>query len=119
MAGRIKPHRGEVWLVDFDPTIGAEIQKTRPALIVQNDAGNRAAPTTIVAAITTTIKRPYPFQVLLPAGEGGVNHKSVVTLNHLRTIDVQRLKHRLGAVKSSTMLDVDAALLVSLGIDLD
>jgi mRNA interferase MazF len=118
MAARITPRRGEVWLVDFDPTIGAEIKKTRPALIVQNDVGNRAAPTTIVAAITTTLKHPYPFQVVLQPGEGGLDHHSVVTLNHLRTIDVQRLKRRLGAVKPAAMLAVDAALLISPGIGL-
>jgi hypothetical protein len=48
----IHPRRGEVWLVNFDPTVGAEIQKTRPALVIQNDIGNRLSPITIVAAIT-------------------------------------------------------------------
>lgn len=65
------PRRGEVWLVNFDPTLGAEIQKTRPALVIQNDVGNRLSPITIVAAITSTLKRTYPFQVYLPSGEGG------------------------------------------------
>ena len=46
------PRRGEVWLTRFDPTLGAEIKKTRPALVLQNDIGNRFAATTIVAAIT-------------------------------------------------------------------
>jgi mRNA interferase MazF len=48
------PRRGEVWLVNFDPTVGAEIQKTRPALIIQNDVGNRASSITIVAAVEIT-----------------------------------------------------------------
>jgi mRNA interferase MazF len=64
MARRIThPLRGEIWLVNFEPTIGAEIRKTRPALVIQNDIGNRASPITIVAAITSTLKRAYPFQV--------------------------------------------------------
>jgi len=46
------PRRGEVYLVSFDPTLGAEIKKTRPALVIQNDVGNRYSPITIVAAIT-------------------------------------------------------------------
>jgi mRNA interferase MazF len=112
------PHRGEVWLVSFDPTFGAEIQKTRPALIIQNDIGNRVSPITIVAAITSTIKRAYPFQVHLPAGEAGLDVDSVVTLNHIRSIDRQRLIHRMGKVSEKTMKAVDQAILVSLGVDL-
>jgi mRNA interferase MazF len=92
-----------MWLVNFDPTVGSEIQKTRPALIIQNDVGNRASPLTIVAAITSTLKRPYPFQVILPTGEAGVEHDSVVTLNHIRSIDRQRLIRRLGVVAPAVM----------------
>lgn len=112
------PRRGEIWLVNFDPTIGAEIRKTRPALIIQNDVGNRASPITIVAAITSTLKRPYPFQVLLSAREAGLDVDSVVTLNHIRSIDRERLVRRLGMLSSTTMRAVDQAILVSLGIDL-
>src|SRR5947207_6382181 len=96
MAKRLKyPRRGEVWLVNFDPTIGAEIQKTRPALIVQNDVGNRASPITIVAAITSTLRAEYPFQVRISAGSSGLHIESVVTLNHIRSVD-RRLIRRLG-----------------------
>jgi mRNA interferase MazF len=113
------PRRGEIWLVNFDPTIGAEIRKTRPALIIQNDIGNQASPITIVAAITSTLKKPYPFQVRLPAGEGGLNADSVVTLNHLRSIDRQRLVHRLGTVSKTILHEVDRALVISLDIDVN
>jgi mRNA interferase MazF len=113
----IHPRRGEVWLVSFDPTLGAEIRKTRPALVIQNDIGNRLSPITIVAAITTTVKRAYPFQVHLAAGEAGLDSDSVVTLNHIRSIDRQRLVHRMGHATSATMKAVDRAILVSLGIE--
>jgi mRNA interferase MazF len=49
----VNPKRGEVYLVSFDPTVGAEIQKTRPALVLQNDVSNDYSPITIVAAITS------------------------------------------------------------------
>ncbi len=118
MARRVThPRRGEVWLVNFDPTLGAEIQKTRPALIIQNDVGNRVSPITIVAAITSTFKRTYPFQVYLPPGEGRLDVDSVVTLNHIRSIDRKRLVCRLGAVSQKTMKAVDRAILVSLGVE--
>ena len=120
MARRIDhPRRGEVWLVKFDPAIGSEIQKSRPALVIQNDIGNRVSDITIVGAITSTIKRSYPFQVQLPAGEGGISKDSVVTLNQIRAIDRRRLTRRLGAVSEATMKAVDQALVVSLGIDVD
>jgi mRNA interferase MazF len=101
---------------EFRPTIGAEIQKTRPALIIQNDIGNRVSPITIVAAITSTLKQAYPFQVFLKCGEAGLDVDSVVTLNHIRSIDRQRLVRRLGAVGPTTMQDVERAILVSFGI---
>jgi len=79
MAGKIaSPRRGEVYLVNFDPSLGAEIRKIRSALIVQNDVGNQNSPVTIVAAITSTLKKPYPFQVFVKSGEAGLDVNSVV-----------------------------------------
>lgn len=102
--------------MNFDPTVGAEIQKTRPALVIQNDIGNRASPITIVAAITSTLKQAYPFQVFIEQGEAGLDVDSVVTLNHIRSIDRQRLVRRLGMIRPNTMRAVERAILVSLGI---
>lgn len=111
------PRRGEVYLVNFDPTVGAEIKKTRPALIVQNDIGNRVSPVTIVAAITSHVPDPFhPTNVLVRAPEGGLERSSVVLLNQIRSIDRVRLIRRLGALKPGTMVSVDQALRVSLGL---
>ena len=58
---RVAPRRGDIYLVNFDPTIGSEVKKTRPALVLQNDIANRYSPTTIVAAITSQFDgRLYP-----------------------------------------------------------
>lgn len=101
----------------FDPTIGAEIKKTRPALILQNDIGNRYSPLTIVAAITSHYEeRLYPHQVSVPAPEGGMHVNSTVLLNQLRSVDKRRLVKRLGTLKPDTMLRVDRALQISLGL---
>ncbi|MEZ0373907.1 MAG: type II toxin-antitoxin system PemK/MazF family toxin [Candidatus Sericytochromatia bacterium] len=115
------PSRGEIWLVNFDPTIGSEIQKTRPALILQNDIANQHSPVTIVAALTSRFDNEmYPTEVHVPASEGGLSKDSTVLLNQLRTIDRQRLVKRLGRLKSETMVQVAHALTVSLGlVDLD
>jgi len=112
-----RPRRGDVYLVNFDPTIGAEVKKTRPAVVIQNDIGNRWSPITIVAAMTSRFEEPlYPTEVLVKASEGGLAVDSVVLLNQLRSVDKARLVRRLGALKSQTVREVDRALLLSLGL---
>jgi len=111
------PQRADVYLVSFDPTLGAEIRKTRPALILQNDISNRNSPITIVAAITSQFEEPlYPTEVFVAAPEGGLTVDSVVLLNQLRSIDTQRLVRRVGRLSGETMRLVDRALLISLGL---
>lgn len=113
----IYPHRGEVYLVNFEPTIGAEIKKTRPALILQNDIANRHSPITIVAAITSQFDEPlYPTEVLIRAPEGGLTVDSVVLLNQIRSLDKQRLVRRLGVIKPATMEQVERSVLISFGM---
>jgi mRNA interferase MazF len=111
------PKRGEVYLVNFDPTIGAEIKKTRPALIIQNDVANQYSPVTIVAAITSQFDEDiYPTEVLLPAKEGGLATDSVALLNQIRSIDKQRLIKRLGTVKPLTLIEINKAIQISLAL---
>jgi len=113
----IFPKRGEIYLVNFDPTVGAEIQKTRPALILQNNIANRYGAVTIVAAITSYKREKlYPTEVLIKALETGLRVDSVVVLNQIRSIDKQRLTRKLGQVESVTMRRVDSALQISLGL---
>src|ERR1035437_4466729 len=110
--------RGEVYLCSFDPTIGHEIKKTRPALVIQNDVGNRYSPLTIVAAITSSVSPgPYPVEVVIdPTAGNGLDVRSSIRLDQIRTVDRQRLVRRLGVVDSSTVAKVDGALTISLGL---
>jgi mRNA interferase MazF len=111
------PRRGEVYLVAFDPTVGSEIQRTRPALIIQNDIGNRHSPITIVAAITSQFEESlYPTEVRITPPEGGLTTPSVVLLNQIRSIDRRRLVRRLGSVRTETMERVNRAIQLSLGL---
>jgi mRNA-degrading endonuclease toxin of MazEF toxin-antitoxin module len=81
-ASEALPRRGEVYLVAFDPTLGAEIKKTRPALILQNDIANRHSSITVVAAITSQFEgRLYPTEVLVKKPEGRLRTDSAVLLN--------------------------------------
>jgi mRNA interferase MazF len=111
------PKRGELYLVNFEPTVGAEIRKTRPALVLQNDIANRHSPITIVAAVTSKFDETlYPTEVLVTAPEGGLSVDSVVLLNQIRSIDRRRLVRRLGAIPLSTMEKVERSLQISLGL---
>ena len=111
------PRRGDIYLVTFDPTVGHEIRKTRPALVIQNDVSNRYSPITIVAAISSQFDSPaHPREVVLEPGKSGLSQRSAVVLNQIRSIDRTRLVKRLGTVDSPTMRRVDDALRISLGL---
>lgn len=116
----ITPKRGEVYLVNFDPTIGAEINKKRPALVIQNNTSNTYSPVTIVAAITSSFstERIYPTEVFVSAGEGGLLQDSVVLLNQIRTIDKVRLVKKLGNLTIARMNAVSRAITISLDTEI-
>jgi mRNA interferase MazF len=100
------PQRDEVWLVVLHPTQGAEIQKTRPCLVISPDEVNQNLRTVIIAPMTT-VTRPYPTRVAVRfQGKRGQ-----VALDQLRTVDRQRLVRMLGAVSAKTAQDVSATLL--------
>ena len=111
------PHRGDIYLVNFDPTVGAEIRKTRPALIVQNDIANQYSPITILATITSQFDiPPYPTEAIVETGESGLSQRSSVLLNQIRSVDRQRLIERIGRANPETMQRVDRAIQISLGL---
>jgi mRNA interferase MazF len=109
--------RGEIYLVSLDPTVGSEIKKTRPALIIQNDVGNKYSPLTIVAPITSTPRtKKYPTEVNITARESGLDSDSTVLLNQIRTVDKSRVVQKLGALSQAKMGEVDEAIRISLAV---
>jgi mRNA interferase MazF len=112
------PRRGEIYLVSLDPTIGHEIQKTRPAVIIQNDVSNQYSPITIVAALSSQFADPpRPREVVIaPGSQTGLSKPSAVILNQIRSVDRMRLQRRLGTLDDATMGKVDQALMISLGL---
>jgi mRNA interferase MazF len=107
--------RGEIWMVNFNPGRGSEQKGMRPGLIIQNDVGNQYASTTIVAAITTTIKK-YPVTVLVTRGKSGLKEESMVNLAQILTLAKERLIKRIGALDKDKMLEVDEAIKISLDV---
>lgn len=108
--------RGQVFWVRFDPAEGSEQAGVRPAVVVQNDAGNRFSNTTILAAITSRMsKADYPFAAAVP--EGALPRPSVVNCAQIRTMDKSRLQGEpLATLDAATMRAVDDALVASLGL---
>lgn len=111
------PRRGDIFLVSFDPTVGHEIQKTRPAVIIQNDVSNRYSPITIVAAISSQFSRPpFPREGIIEPEESGLFKPSAVIVNQIRSVDRQRLGKRVGRLSRQTMQRVNEALKISLAL---
>ena len=119
MTGDTEPEvrRGDVVIVRPDPAEGSEMKKTRPAVIVQNDVGNRNANTTIIAPATRT-HRGYPFEVLVEAGDSPFESDSSVRLDQIRVVSVDsRIHSVVGRLDEQRMAEIDDALKLSLGLD--
>lgn len=121
--------RGEIYWVEFDPVKGSEQGGLRPALIVQNDVGNRFSPTTVVAAITRTVPpKPYPFIVVAEPTESGLRTVSAINCSQLATIQQSgtqsRLRprpgemavHPIGRLSDAKMKEVADALRFNFGL---
>ncbi len=108
------PERGEIFLVCLDPTVGSEINKTRPALIISNNINNQFARTVTVVPITSSMGKVYPFEAILSAGEAGLSKKPKVKCNQIRTLDKKRLIRSVGRVSHNRILEIEKALRIHL-----
>ncbi|MFH1351721.1 MAG: type II toxin-antitoxin system PemK/MazF family toxin [Pseudomonadota bacterium] len=102
--------RGDVFLVNFDPTVGAEAKKTRPAVVVSNDINNAHSPIVSISPITSNVARVYSFEVEIPAHIGGLKKLSKIMVNQTRAVDRARLMKRLGHLPAEIMKAVDQSL---------
>ena len=104
--------RGEVWWVDFEPALGSEVKKTRPAIIVSNDASNGAMGRVQVIPVTSNTSKLYVFESRIDVK--GAQGKAMA--DQIMTADKQRLKKRIGKVSPSEMLGIERAIKIQLGI---
>lgn len=109
--------RGEIYWVDWGKGKGSEQSGIRPALIIQNDIGNEVSPNTIIASVTTAPEKPFPFLVHFKAKESGLPEDSTVDLASIVTINKTRLGEKCGQLSKEKMLEVNAAILISLGVE--
>ena len=104
--------RGEVWWVDFEPSFGSEIQKTRPAVIVSNNASNAALNRLQVLPLTSNTGRLYPSEAVVRIA--GKDSKAMA--DQLTTADKKRFKGRLGQLSATDMRAVEKAIQVQLNL---
>jgi mRNA interferase MazF len=111
----VSPKRGEIWLINWNPGRGSEQNGIRPAVVIQNDIGNEKAATTIVAAISSTVKN-YPMNVVISPPEGGLKVASIIKTSQLMTISKERLFKKLGQISNETQSMLDRAIKLSLSL---
>ena len=110
--------RGEIYYANLDPTVGSQISKRRPVLIVSNNANNRAASTVTILPITSNVSRVYLFEVLLNPVNSGLPKPSKVQAQQIRTISKQRITEQvLGRLDEEIMQLVDMAIKLHLRLD--
>ncbi|MDP6510290.1 MAG: type II toxin-antitoxin system PemK/MazF family toxin [Dehalococcoidia bacterium] len=108
--------RGEIYWVDWNPARGSDQSGTRPALVIQNDIGNRFSPNTIVASVTTAPTKLYPFMVRITPGESGLSEDSIADLESIMTVSKSRLQGVCGRLGEVKMAKVDKAICNSLAL---
>ncbi|MFZ6017737.1 MAG: type II toxin-antitoxin system PemK/MazF family toxin [Nitrospirota bacterium] len=106
------PRRGEIWLVDFSPSIGSEIKEQRPALIVSVDDLNESPWGVVVVCPITTFRKDKPFRlhVLISPPEGGIKHDPIIRCDQIKSVSIQRFSKKWGLVNENTMRKVDYIL---------
>jgi len=113
--------RGDIYLADLDPAHGAEADKRRPVVIVSNDGANTTAALAqrgviTVVPVTSNVAKVYPFQVLLPRDEAGLDRDSKAQAEQARSISVGRLARQVGRLTPSLLERLDDALRLHLSL---
>lgn len=111
--------RGEIYFANLDPTIGAEINKKRPVMIISNDANNRSSPTITVLPITSNVNKIYSFEVFFPEKISGLKLNSKIQCQQIRTISKLRITTAsIGKANEDILMQVQDALSLHLGFNL-
>lgn len=105
--------RGEIWWVCFDPSVGSEIRKTRPAVIVSNDSANQFLARVVVVPLTSNTSRVYPGECIVQAGD----KKGKAMSDQIQAVDKQRLVNLMGELNEEDMRLVSAAVKLHLALD--
>ncbi|MBN1663570.1 MAG: type II toxin-antitoxin system PemK/MazF family toxin [Deltaproteobacteria bacterium] len=109
--------RGNIYLAVLDPTVGREISKTRPVVVVSNDQNNIYAGTVSILPVTSkNTEKIYPFEMYLPKGTANLPKNSKVKADQIRTIDKSRLVQFVGELDEKEMMQIDKAISIHLAL---
>ncbi len=109
--------RGEIYLIDFEPSVGAEIRKKRPALIISCDEANKHLKTIMVIPFSSKTERVYPFEVLVEKEDSGLEANSQLKIPQMRAVDKARLKKYIGTISNDILARVEKAIKLHLAMD--
>jgi len=98
--------RGSIWWVEFDPAVGTEIHKTRPAVIVSNDTANKFLARVVVIPLTSNISRVYPGEAVITVN----GSKSKAMTDQIMSADKSRLKNKIGELSNNDMISLETAM---------
>lgn len=105
-------NRGEVWWVNFEPALGGEIRKSRPAVIISNDAANKYLNRVQVVPLTSRVERVYPCEAVVTIA--GKNNKAMA--DQLTTVSKKRLLNKIGKISEKDLQNLEHAVKVQLGL---
>jgi mRNA interferase MazF len=109
--------RGDIYFVDFEPSVGSEIRKTKPALIVSCNEANRHLRTVTVIPFSSKVEKVFPFEVLVESWESGLERDSKLKIPQMRAVDKSRLSRRVGNAGDDTMEMVERAIRLHLDME--
>ena len=98
--------RGSVWWVEFDPSVGSEIQKTRPAVIISNDTANKYLPRVVVVPLTSNVSRIYPGEAVVTVND----NKNKAMTDQIMSADKSRLKNKITELSDADMGSIETAM---------
>ena len=109
--------RGDIYLVDFEPSVGAEIRKIRPAVIISCDEANKYLKTITVIPFSSKVEKIYPFDVFVSKQESGLDTDSKLKIPQMRAVDKGRLKRYIGALPEEMIEETEKAIKLHLAIE--
>ena len=109
--------RGDIYLVDFEPSVGAEMKKKRPALIISCDEANNYLKTVMVIPFSSKVERVFPFEVFVKKKDSGLDYDSKLKIPQMRVVDKSRLEIHIGTLKIDILEEVVSAIKIHLAID--
>ncbi|MBM4136327.1 MAG: type II toxin-antitoxin system PemK/MazF family toxin [Nitrospira sp.] len=109
--------RGDIYLVDFEPSVGSEIRKKRPALIISCNEANKHLRTVMVIPFSSKVDKVYPFEVFVRKEESGLDIDSKLKVTQMRSVDKSRLKKYIGILHNEILKEIEKAIKLHLAME--